>query len=127
MQKKQIKVGAKYTVKVSGKLTTVTVVRESEYRTCSGAFRTKWICTNDRTGRRIDVKSAVRFRSLAVGQIVAGRTQSGLEVGGRPWADAVAVDRDLPARVKEALLSAYGYKFDLALAWSWHQFSDLAC
>lgn len=61
MLQKDIKVGRKYTAKVSGKLTTVRVDGidpPDRY----GIHKTRFRVTNLSTGRRIAFKSAARFR-----------------------------------------------------------------
>lgn len=65
MKKDQIKLGGRYTAKVSGKLTTVkvNVIRE---RTSYSGDRTQTVydVTNLATGRQTTFRSASKFRSV---------------------------------------------------------------
>lgn len=54
MKKEQVKIGALYVAKVSGKMTTVKIEAES----CFGG----WDAVNMSTGRKVGIKSARRLR-----------------------------------------------------------------
>lgn len=54
MKKKDVRIGGRYRAKVSGKLTTVRIDRESPYG--------GWDATNLETGRRVRIRSAQRLR-----------------------------------------------------------------
>ena len=54
MKKKDVKIGCKYIAKVSGKLQTVRILRESPYG--------GWDGINEETGREVRIKSAARLR-----------------------------------------------------------------
>ena len=57
MKKADVVIGGRYLAKVSG---TVVPVRVKAEHSLGG-----WLCTNEKTGRSIRVKSAQRFRSVA--------------------------------------------------------------
>jgi hypothetical protein len=59
MKAKQIEVGGRYVAKVSGQLTVVRVVSTA---TSPITGRQTWMAENEKTGRRIAVASAQRFR-----------------------------------------------------------------
>lgn len=54
MKKRDVEVGCTYVAKVSGNLTTVRLVSESEYG--------GWNAVNTATGRKVRIKSAARLR-----------------------------------------------------------------
>lgn len=67
MLKKEIKVGGKYIAKVSNKLTVVRVDSIKEYDGFRGQYRrvraeTCYHCTNLNTGRKLNFRSAAKFR-----------------------------------------------------------------
>ena len=55
MRKAQVRVGGKYTAKVSGRLVTVQLVGEK-------AWTNGWDAVNLETGRKIHIKSAAKLR-----------------------------------------------------------------
>lgn len=55
MKKEQVRVGGKYTAKVSGQVVTVEILQEN-------AFRKGWRAKNLSTGREIEIKTAARLR-----------------------------------------------------------------
>lgn len=57
MKKAQIQIGARYTAKVSGRLTTVRITGESRFG--------GWDAVNVETGRAVRVRSAARLRAPA--------------------------------------------------------------
>jgi hypothetical protein len=59
MRKKDVQIGAVYTAKVSGVLTTVRI--KSERYGGSG-----WVGVNEKTGREVRVRTAARLRSLVL-------------------------------------------------------------
>lgn len=61
-----IEIGGTYMAKVSGIVVPVKVLRAEERSAFGGKWRTIWVCRNERTGRTIEVKSAQRFRRVAV-------------------------------------------------------------
>ena len=73
MKGKEITVGSRYIVRVSGLHTTVRVDALVGRTTGTGErtrFLDAWLCTNLATGRQIRVRSAQRFRSpAAVGEL----------------------------------------------------------
>ncbi len=64
MLKKEIKVGGKYSMKVSGKLVTVQVNEIQEYPANYGSrrARTVYLCVNLATGKYCRAESASKFR-----------------------------------------------------------------
>jgi hypothetical protein len=58
MRKNQVKIGSKYEAKVSGKLATVKIERESRYG--------GWEAFNLDTGYRVRIKTAARLRKEIV-------------------------------------------------------------
>ena len=54
MKKKDVKLGATYLVKVSGKLTHVRLTAESPYK--------GWVGVNVNTGREVRIKTAAKLR-----------------------------------------------------------------
>lgn len=66
MRQRDVRVGAVYEVRVSGKLAPVKIIRE--YDTYAGSrmngrqLRTRWIGKNLRTGREITIRSAAKLR-----------------------------------------------------------------
>ena len=79
MKKKDIEIGRRYAAKVSGKLATVRIVRESPYG--------GWDAMNTATGRKVRIKTAARLRRqirqlpknlLAIGTPVAINIAQGM-------------------------------------------------
>ena len=64
MKESEIKVGGRYTAKVSGKLTTVEVLEKIDVWFFNKGFVTQYRCKNLSTGREIRIKSCQRFRSM---------------------------------------------------------------
>lgn len=70
MKGADIKIGCRYLAKVSGRIVAVRVLRETERLSTTRHWgkvptvnvRTSWECVSEETGRKILVKSAVRFR-----------------------------------------------------------------
>jgi len=62
MRAREIEVGGRYVAKVSGQLTVVRVISST---TSGRTGRQTWTCENEKTGRRIVVRSAQRFRGAA--------------------------------------------------------------
>ena len=63
MLKKDVKVGAVYSAKVSGNLTTVKITGFSEYVGYRGLKRNSWKAVNLATGREVLIKSAAKLRT----------------------------------------------------------------
>lgn len=63
MKQSEVRVGAVYQVKVSGKLAPVRIIREVERRVgFTRTVRTQWVGKNLRTGREITIRSAAKLR-----------------------------------------------------------------
>lgn len=66
MKAKDIELGHRYLIKVSGKVVPVLVIGRSERITPSAPNgRDVWCCLNTETGKTIRVKSCQRFRGMA--------------------------------------------------------------
>lgn len=65
-----IKIGGRYTCKVSGKITTVRVKEFREVHQCHPLPNGKWVtqitAVNERTGKTINIRSPQRLRHEAV-------------------------------------------------------------
>ena len=62
MKGRDVQIGGRYIVKVSGNLVTVKVLSEYPRHGWDGTVHSGWKCLNLDTGRTILVKSAQRFR-----------------------------------------------------------------
>jgi hypothetical protein len=65
MLKSDVQIGAKYSAKVSGRLTVVEILRERESGGYGGRTRrTHWVARNIKTGREVEIRSAAKLRSM---------------------------------------------------------------
>lgn len=63
MKQAEVRVGAVYQVRVSGKLAPVRIIREFNGRVGLGiTMRKRWVGKNLRTGREITIRSAAKLR-----------------------------------------------------------------